>query len=159
MGLISYYIFLYITEISLTSAKYLQKTSPPSVCLLPLRQRPAAFSSSRVFCWQKWIPALGWVMLRAQGSLGTCRALAYVIPPWMSPSRAQLGRAGDKIKPLLRLSPAWSRQHHHKAPLLLHALAFCFPFCPGDKVRMPKPLVQQSSGIWVSFLQSTPRKF
>lgn len=78
VGFISYiYFFLYIAEISLTSAKYLQKTPPPSVCLLSLRQRSAAFSSSRVFCWQKGIPALGrgtQVMLRAQGALG------YVIP-------------------------------------------------------------------------------
>lgn len=82
-----------------------------------------------------------------------CRALGYVIHPWMWPSRAWLGRAGDKIKPLLMLNPAWTWQHHHRSPPILHtaSLAFCFPFCPRDKVRMPKPLVQHSSGIWVSF--------
>lgn len=64
-------------------------------------------------------------------------------------SPAGEGRGQNKTSP--RLNPARSRQHHRRAPLLLHALAFCFPFCPGDKVRMPKPLVQHSSGIWVSF--------
>lgn len=92
MGIISLFfcifVFLYITGISLTSAKYLQKHPPPSVCLCSLGQRPAAFSSSRAFCWQKWIPAF---------EHGT----GVMLGAWAAPGMAP----GDKVPPAAVTSP------------------------------------------------------
>lgn len=75
-------------------------------------------------------------------------------PPMDVTFRAQLGRAGDKIKPLSpKIKLSLNLTASPQGPSVPHAvsLAFCFPFCPDDKVRMPKPLVQPSSGVWVSF--------
>lgn len=54
-------------------------------------------------------------------------------------------KTSPKVKPSLK--PTASPQ----GPAAPARPGFLLSLCPGDKVRRPKPLVQRSSGIWVSF--------